>query len=171
MSSDKHSWDAPFDMTYEQEFKWKFTTWVYLVREMEKELGKEKAHNIIRQAGDNFQTDRYKKMFSQRKPVESFQEYLNYSRESRNTPLMSKTRTTSNLVETSEELSYHTDECLWAKTFKELGAEDIGELLCEGAFHQVSCVSPHLRFHRSMTLMKGDPYCNYRYTWEEDKDA
>ena len=102
MSSDKHSWDDQIDMTYEQEFKWRFGVWVYLVREMEKQVGKEKAHNIVRQAGDNFQTDRYKNIFANRKPIESFQEYLEYSKETRNSPMMSKTRTTSNLVETSE---------------------------------------------------------------------
>ena len=157
-------------MTYEQEYRWKYTEWVHLIREMEKQLGKEKAHDIVRKARDNFHTERYRKLFTNRKPVESFKEYLKYTKESANSPL-NKARTLSEVVENVDEYSYHVDECLWAKTFKELGAEDIGELLCEGAFHQVSCVSPHLRFHRSMTLMKGDPYCNYRYTWEEDKDA
>ena len=168
MSSGKHDWDSKFDMTYRQGFLWKFTDWVYLIREMEKELGKEKAHDIIRKVRDQVNTDRYKKLFKERKSVDSFQEYLVYSRESRKSPMMSKTRSTSNHDENSEELTYLVDECLWAMTFKELGAEDIGELLCEGASHQVSCVSPHLRFNRTMTLMKGDPYCNYRYTWEEE---
>jgi hypothetical protein len=170
MGSGKHKWESRFEMTYEQEYLWKYTEWIYLIRMMEEELGKDKAHRIVRKARDNFHTDRYKKPFSERKPIESFQEYIEYTKDTENNPL-SKARTLSNIVETSEEYSYHVDECLWAKTFKELGAEDIGELLCEGAFHQVSCVSPYLRFHRTRTLMKGDPYCDYKYTWEEEQDA
>ena len=170
MGSGKHEWDSQFEMTYEQEFQWKYTEWVYLIRMMETELGKEKAHDIVRRARDRFQSDRYRKIFTERKPVESFQDYLEYSRDTRDDPL-SKARTLSGLVEDSEMLSYRVDECLWAKTFKVLKAEDIGELLCEGAFHQVSCVSPHLRFHRTKTLMRGDPYCDYKFTWEEEQDA
>jgi hypothetical protein len=153
-------------MTYEQEFRWKYTEWVFLIREMEKELGKEQAHNIVRKARDRLHTDRYQKLFSNRESIESFQDYLIYTKDTENNPF-SKARTVSNIVETSEAYSYHVDECLWAKTFKELKAADIGELLCEGAFHQVSCVNPNLKFHRSMTLMKGDPYCDYKFTWEE----
>ena len=169
MSSDSHKGQSQFEMTFEQEYLWKYTEWMYLIREIEQELGKEQAHQIVRQARDKFQTDRYKKIFSNRKPIESFQDYLQY-KDTENNPL-SKARTLSNIVENSEEYSYHVDECLWAKTFREIGAEDIGELLCEAAYHQVSRVSPYLRFHRTKTLMKGNPYCDYKFTWEEDKDA
>jgi len=52
MGSGKHEWDSQFEMTYEQEFQWKYTEWVYLIRMMETELGKEKAHDIVRRARD-----------------------------------------------------------------------------------------------------------------------
>ena len=60
MGSGKHEWDSQFEMTYEQEYLWKYTEWVYLIRTMETELGKDKAHLIVRKARDNFHTDRYK---------------------------------------------------------------------------------------------------------------
>ena len=160
-------WDSQFDKSYEQEFLWKYTELVYLIREMEKELGKELTHEIVRKARDNFHTDRYAKLLSEKKAVESLQEYIEYSRDAMKSPPMSKSRTISELVEGPEEFSYRVNKCLWARTFRELGAADIGELLCEGAFHQVSGVNPHLRFHRTKTLMKGDPYCDYKFTWEE----
>jgi len=157
-------------MTYEQEYLWKYTEWVCLIRMMEEELGKDKAHDILRKARDRLHAERYRKIFTERKPVESFQDYLEYSKDIRDGPL-SKARTLSGLIEDSEQIYYRVDECLWAKTFHELGAADIGELLCEGAYHQASCISPHLRFHRTKTLMRGDPYCDYKFTWEEEQDA
>ena len=56
MSSDKHKWQSQFEMSYEQEYLWKYTEWVYLIREMEKELGKDQAHKIVRKARQICQT-------------------------------------------------------------------------------------------------------------------
>jgi hypothetical protein len=162
-------WKNQFDMTYEQEFKWKYTEWVYLIRAMEKELGKEKAHNIVRKARDKFHSNRISKLLSEREPFTNLDEYIEFSRKQRETPFSGKVRTLENLVESLDEYSYQVKECLWAKTFKDLDASDIGCLLCEGASEQVGFFSPNLRFERPHTLMAGDPYCDYKTTWQDDE--
>jgi hypothetical protein len=156
-----------FNMTYEQEFRWKYAEWVYLIREMEAELGTEKAHGIVRKARDSFHEDRIGKLMSGRPPFTSLAEYIEYSREQRGTPFARNTRTLEEIVETPEEYSYRVKECLWAKTFKDLDAADIGCLLCEGAPAQMGFFSPHLKLHRPHTLMIGDTYCDYKTTWSE----
>lgn len=158
-----------FDMTYEQDFRWKYTEWVYLIRAMEEELGKERAHGIVRKARERFHEDRIGKMMSGRPPFESLKEYIEYSREQRETPFARNVRTLEEIVETPEVYSYRVKECLWAKTFKDLDAADIGCLLCEGAPAQMSFLSPHLRFERPHTLMAGDPYCDYKTTWSDEE--
>ena len=55
-------------------------------------------------------------------------------------------------------------ECLWAKTFREAGAEDIGYAwLCYGDFAGAEGFNPKLKLSRTKTLMLGDECCNHRF--------
>jgi hypothetical protein len=58
-------------------------------------------------------------------------------------------------------------ECLYAKTFRDLGAPDIGYAwACHGDFAYDQAFNPKLRLIRDKTLMNGDDYCNPRRVWE-----
>jgi hypothetical protein len=58
-------------------------------------------------------------------------------------------------------------ECLWAKTFREMGAEDIGyRLLCHTDYADCKGFNPRITLVRSKTLMQGDDCCNHRFVWE-----
>lgn len=59
-------------------------------------------------------------------------------------------------------------ECLWAKTFREAGAADIGHAVCcAGDWANCRAFNPKLRLERTKTLMQGDDCCNYRWVLEE----
>ena len=58
-------------------------------------------------------------------------------------------------------------ECLWAKTFREMGAADIGyALVCHTDFAEPQGFNPKITLVRSKTLMQGDDCCNHRFVWE-----
>ena len=58
-------------------------------------------------------------------------------------------------------------ECLWAKTFREIGAADIGYLLiCHPDYAYCQGFNPKITMSRSKTLMQGDNDCNHRWVWE-----
>lgn len=58
-------------------------------------------------------------------------------------------------------------ECLFAKTFRDAGAADIGYACsCHGDFAWAQAYNPKLRLIRDKTLMNGDEYCNFRRVWE-----
>ncbi len=58
-------------------------------------------------------------------------------------------------------------ECLYAKTFRDAGAPDIGYAwACHGDFAWAQAYNPKLRLIRDKTLMNGDEYCNFRRVWE-----
>ena len=58
-------------------------------------------------------------------------------------------------------------ECLWAKTFREMGAADIGYLLiCHTDYADCQGFNPKITMTRSKTLMQGDDCCNHRFVWE-----
>jgi len=59
-------------------------------------------------------------------------------------------------------------ECLWAKIFREMGAEDLGyRLICYRDYADCQGFNPQITLIRSKTLMQGDDYCNHRFVWEE----
>jgi hypothetical protein len=58
-------------------------------------------------------------------------------------------------------------ECLWAKTFREMGAADIGyPLICHTDYADCQGFNPRIAVTRSKTLMQGDDCCNHRFVWE-----
>jgi hypothetical protein len=59
-------------------------------------------------------------------------------------------------------------ECLWAKTFREAGAADIGHpVCCAGDSANCQAFNPKMRLERTKTLMQGDDCCDYRWVLEE----
>jgi hypothetical protein len=58
-------------------------------------------------------------------------------------------------------------ECLWAKTFREANASDIGYArICHPDFASARAFNPKLKLIRTKTLMQGDDCCNHRWVWE-----
>ncbi len=57
--------------------------------------------------------------------------------------------------------------CLWAKTFNNKNAGNIGYAsVCHGDFSGAKAFNPKLRMERTKTLMQGHDCCNHRYIWE-----
>lgn len=75
---------------------------------------------------------------------------------------------TLNIVEeTGRAIEYRVTECLWAKTFREAGAADIGyATICYPDFASARAFNPNLKLVRTKTLMQGDDHCNHRWVWE-----
>jgi hypothetical protein len=76
---------------------------------------------------------------------------------------------TREIVEdTPQAFELRVTECLWAKTFREMGAADIGyALLCHTDYADCRGFNPKIRLIRSKTLMQGDDCCDHRFVWEE----
>ncbi len=70
---------------------------------------------------------------------------------------------TREIIEESDRaLKYNVTECLWAKTFRESKAEDIGfALFCHPDFARARVA--HRRLHRTKTLMQGDEHCDFYF--------
>jgi hypothetical protein len=74
---------------------------------------------------------------------------------------------TREIVEdTPQAFELKVTECLWAKTFREMGAADIGYLLlCHTDYADCQGFNPKITLTRSKTLMQGDDCCNHRFVW------
>ena len=65
------------------------------------------------------------------------------------------------IIDEPDKVGYRFTKCEWAKTFKELGATDIGKWFCDSDPVFVEAFNPDMRFKRTKTLMDGCEYCDH----------
>lgn len=59
---------------------------------------------------------------------------------------------------------YNVTRCQYAEFFRALGEPELGTiLLCDSDFHIADVAGDSLEFRRTQTIMKGAPYCDFRY--------
>ena len=69
--------------------------------------------------------------------------------------------------ETDQAFAANTTECLYAKTFREADAADIGyAAFCHGDYAWISAFNPEMKMIRTKTLMQGHDCCNHRQVLE-----
>jgi hypothetical protein len=79
----------------------------------------------------------------------------------------SRAYTSQSIEDTPRSYEMKVTECLWAQTFREANAGDIGfASICYGDEAMAAAFDQRLKFIRTKTLMKGDDCCHFRYVWE-----
>lgn len=69
--------------------------------------------------------------------------------------------------DTDKAIETKVTECLWAKTFREANASDIGyAIICYPDYASALALNPKLKLIRTKTLMQGNDCCNHRWVWE-----
>jgi hypothetical protein len=155
-------------LSYEEYFHRRFESQVQLVRELERALGKKKAFEIAGKASEKLAVEYVKKEIAEKGPIKNFKEFKAGMEEEGNSPFWTHVLTVAITEETPKKLASRVTECLWAKTFKELNATDIGYILsCHPDFAMARAQHPKLRLRRTKTLMHGDDCCNHTWYWKE----
>ena len=164
-----HRWKEKVNLTYEEYFS---PPWfiphkgiVKIDRMLENMLGEE-AHRIISRCADELATANMKAcegspeevMAMWRKSIEP------------TSPIFSHALVTEFMDDTPGAVKMRVKECLWAKTFKEMGAEDVGFLWeCKTDYAASKALHPQLMLRRDKTLMEGYDCCDFTWTWEGDE--
>jgi hypothetical protein len=75
--------------------------------------------------------------------------------------------TAQRIERTAKSYEMKVTECLWAQTFREANAGDIGfASICYGDEAMAAAFDQRLKLIRTKALMKGDDCCHFRYVWE-----
>jgi predicted hydrocarbon binding protein len=70
--------------------------------------------------------------------------------------------------DTESTVAVKITECLWAKTFRDAQAADIGYAgICHGDFGAAPGFNPKMHLERTKTLMQGHDCCDHRWVVEE----
>ena len=160
MSSEPEEWDEKVDITWREYFN---PPWMLpnigiarLARRLEQELGKEKAHRIIKEVAYELAYEDTKKKIEGIE-VNSLEDIPTAMDDIRDKMLR---------VGSGKSKDGY---CLWAKTWRDLGAEDIGYLWnCNADEGIMAAFSPHIKLNQGGTLMTGNSFCDNQVTWKEE---
>ncbi len=158
-------------LTYKEYLKSKYRNLITLAREMEKSIGKEKAHEIIRNAFYDNMTDSVKEELKELGPVREFADFIRMEKEENEHPNFKNIVELTYPYETETELSLNVTKCLHAEVFKELDATELGYLIvCHPDHAYAQACNPRMKLKRSVTLMQGGSHCNHVWFWDESEN-
>jgi len=146
-----------------------FAETVNMAREFESVLGTEKAHEIIRNWSEKRACNGIKQWLdSEGTSLETFEDFKKNQHEMWNSPEIRKTHTCKLIEEGPNKVAYEVTECIWANTFRDLDAADIGDMMmCQTDFATAKVYHPKIALAREKTLMDGEDCCDFTYTWNE----
>jgi hypothetical protein len=176
MSSSNPKWDTPITMTLKEYFATPFLIphegFVKLVRELEKEIGREKTHKIVAKVRDDCARDFAAKLGGG-KSFDSFEDFLDNFIPALNSQIGIADASEGYIEESSDcVLKTIYTSCIYPDIYKEWDAQDIGYIWsCMGDYALVNAFCERAGFERPKCLMKGDENCTYCWKWEEDRDA
>jgi len=104
---------------------------------------------------------------AKRSPKNDFAAFTSRNKKLYSGPFYNHVLTYKIVEDTEKVFEKKITECLWAKTFREANASDIGYANhCHGDYGFVEGFNPKIRLTRTKTLMQGDDCCHFRWVWE-----
>ena len=163
-TSGKHKFTEDAGMTFQEVFDFAHKNTISLMQNLANELGEDRLIEILKRAAaeaalqvgqdraKNLPNHDFAALTGLRDPDRFWKHVLTYD-----------------IVEdTDTAFEIRVTECLWAKTFREGDASDIGyATLCHRDFAHCQGFNPKIGMVRTKTLMQGDDCCDHRWVWEE----
>jgi hypothetical protein len=129
-------------------------------------MGKQQAQNLYLEANANKWGERATQATIEQ-PIQNFKDFKNFIRKH----LKSNEGffNLSILEDSDDRFEYRVTRCLIADVYKENEATDLGYAVnCHGDYEYAKRTHPCVKLSRDNTLMQGDSYCDFLYTWEEE---
>jgi hypothetical protein len=161
----KHKFQEDSKMSFQEVFEFAFKDFIQTMENFARQMGRDNLLEMIRK--DSEESSR----LSAKKTVERLQknDFATFKAMYKEKPdrFWEHIQTTVITEESDTVIASRVTECLYAKTFRDAGAADIGYAWsCHGDFAWAQAYNPKLRLIRDKTLMNGDEYCNFRRVWE-----
>jgi L-2-amino-thiazoline-4-carboxylic acid hydrolase len=172
--SSNPKWETPITMTLMEYFATPFLVphegFVKLVRELEKEIGKEKTHKIVAKVRDDCARELAEKMADGKK-FNSFNEFLENFIPAINSQIGIGDASEGYVEESPDNaLIANYTSCIYPEIYKKWDAMDIGYLWnCLGDHVMINSFCENVTFDLPECLMQGDEKCKYCFKWDEKK--
>jgi hypothetical protein len=160
---EKHKFDNELSrkLTVKQFYATRYGEFIQIAKALEKEMGKEKLIEFLKKATQERMVNAGQN-HAKNSPDNSFKTYVSTFR-----PPKYKDVLTHEVIEDTENaFELKVSECIWAKTFLDAKAGDIGFAhICIGDYTWAESFNPKIKMVRDKTLMQGHEICNHRYIW------
>lgn len=162
----KHKFLEDSEMSFKDLFRFTFQNYyIPCIQRLADEIGREKLIEMLKRLTSEAVAKSVKKSI-ENLPNNDFPTYVALSKKRKNR-FVEHVLTAEVLKETETEVRTNITECLWAETFREEDASDIGyAAICYPDFASASAFNPKIKLVRTKTLMQGDDCCNFHYIWE-----
>ena len=163
-SARKHKFQEDARMTFEQVFAAAYQSDVKIMNVLAEKIGRDKFITMLKEASAEATAAEGKQLASSL-PKNGLAEYVSILKKP---DYFWKHALTFEIVEdTPTTFEGKVTECIWAKTFRDFKAPDIGyAMICHPDFAMASAYNPKLKLTRTKTLMQGHDCCNHRYVME-----
>lgn len=164
-----HKFKEKLETTYDKFYINAFAEQVALIRELERVIGKDRAHEIVSEWSEKRVINGIKAhLEGEGISISNFEEFKDYEKQMWESPRVKRTHTYSVTNNTPNSVTYTVTECIWAETMKELNAADLGDLMmCKTDFASAKAYNPKITLTRTKTIMNGDDCCDFTFTWED----
>jgi len=162
-SDEKHKFDKPFEgkLSNRQFYNVRYREYIRLTKALEKEMGKEKLIEFLKNYTKNNMMN-YGQSHAKRSPDNTFATYIKTFKN----PRYENSLTMEIIEGTEKTFELKVTECIWATTFLNAKAGDIGYAsVCFGDYAWAEGFNPNIKMIRDKTLMQGHECCNHRYVW------
>jgi len=164
LQEEKHKFDQeyPTKLTYKQFFATRYGEYIRLARALEKEFGKEKTIELLKK----FTAEDMRQYGQTQAEKATDQNLKTYTAQFGNPNAYKNTLTKEVVESTDKAFELKVTECIWATTFLDAKAGDIGyAAVCWGDYAWAEGFNSKIKLVRDKTLMQGHEYCNHRYVW------
>jgi hypothetical protein len=161
----KHKFQEDSGMSFQEVFKFAYRDHIEVMQFLAKEIGQDKFMEMLKRDGDEWAKREAQKDLKTL-PANDF---ATFRAEGRKKPdrFWEHVITSTIIEDTDRAIEQRVTECLWAKTYREAEAADLGYILCcYPDFASATAFNPKLKLIRTKTLMQGHDCCNHRYVWE-----
>jgi hypothetical protein len=153
---------AKSDMTYEEVFKFAYGGIIPVMKNLSDQAGKDKFLEMLKKAASDAAVRETEETF-RKQPKRELATYLADLKKP--SPLYQHALTYEIVKDTEKEAELKVTECLWAKTFREAYAGDVGyAMICHADIAGIKAFNPKITLTRPKLLMQGDDECRFRWT-------
>jgi len=151
-------------MSLKQAYQFAFqASYIPTLKAMEHRIGKEQFIELLKDSAAETATERIQHTAENlpKRDLETFKMAM------KNPDAFLAQALTFEIVEdTDRAFAVKITECLWATTFREVDAAEIGYAgVCHPDYAMATAFNPQIRLVRSKTLMQGHECCNHRWVW------
>jgi hypothetical protein len=169
----QHKFLEDSGLTMREAFRFAFQwTYIPMMQELAARIGREKLVGMVKEATGKY-CGQWARNYARRLQKRDLDAFLGWDTldppiedADRRERFWSCAQTSQRIERTPESYEIKITECLWARTFREANAADLGfATICYGDEAMAAAFDPRLKLTRTTTLMNGDDCCHFRWVW------